>query len=135
MPFAAVALLVPVFTEVHGLRLAAFCVFEACCGLFWPTMGVLRSKYVPEDVRTTVINFFRVPLNLFVVAVLVNIGQLTEAQTFGICGAMLGVAYFAALVLAKMTTEGAATSKKGMPSASEQEGGLLLGGSGDDEML
>ena len=48
------------------LQLVAFCVFEACVGLFWPSMMKMRSQHVPEETRSTIINFFRIPLNLFV---------------------------------------------------------------------
>lgn len=29
----------------------------------------MRSKYIPEDCRSTIMNFFRMPLNLFVCVV------------------------------------------------------------------
>ena len=40
------------------LQLAAFCVLEACVGLFWPSMMKMRSDYLPEQARTTIINAF-----------------------------------------------------------------------------
>lgn len=56
------------------LQLIAFCVFEACVGLFWPSMMKLRSQHLPEESRSTIINFFRIPLNLFVCVMLYNVG-------------------------------------------------------------
>jgi hypothetical protein len=70
---AALALIVPALSDVHTVRLVSFFVFEVCCGMFWPSLGVMRGKYVPEDVRATVMNFFRIPLNLIVVLVLINV--------------------------------------------------------------
>ncbi len=29
-------------------------IFEVCCGLFWPLMGMQRSETIPEDIRSTV---------------------------------------------------------------------------------
>ena len=55
------------------IQLLAFCVFEACVGIFWPSMMKLRSQYVPEESRSTIINFFRIPLNLFVCVMLYNV--------------------------------------------------------------
>lgn len=55
------------------IQLLAFCVFEACVGIFWPSMMKLRSQYVPEESRSTIINFFRIPLNLFVCIMLYNV--------------------------------------------------------------
>lgn len=42
-------------------------------GIFWPSMMKLRSQYVPESIRATTLNLFRVPLNLFVCLVLYNV--------------------------------------------------------------
>lgn len=55
------------------VQLAAFCVFEFCVGLFWPSMMKMRSQHVPEEMRATIINFFRIPLNAFVCIVLYNV--------------------------------------------------------------
>ena len=51
----------------------AFCAFEFCVGLFWPSMMKMRAAHVPEEMRATIINFFRIPLNLFVCIVLYNV--------------------------------------------------------------
>jgi hypothetical protein len=50
--------------------LLSFIVFETCVGLYFPTQSTLRSKYVPEETRAAIMNFYRVPLNLFVVLTL-----------------------------------------------------------------
>lgn len=55
------------------IQLAAFCGFEFCVGLFWPSMMKMRAQYVLEEMRATIINFFRFPLNLFVCLVLQNV--------------------------------------------------------------
>ncbi|WIA21261.1 hypothetical protein OEZ85_000496 [Tetradesmus obliquus] len=52
------------------VQLLAFCGFEVLIGMFWPSMMTLRAKYVPEEQRSTIINLFRVPLNLFVCIIL-----------------------------------------------------------------
>ena len=35
---------------------AGFMMFEVCCGLFWPLMGMQRSETIPEDIRSTVLH-------------------------------------------------------------------------------
>lgn len=62
------------------LQLVSFCVFEAAVGLFWPSMMKMRSQHVPEDTRSTIINFFRIPLNLFVCVVLYNVRPIPCAS-------------------------------------------------------
>ncbi len=58
------------------LQLFAFCAFEFTVGIFFPSMMKMRSQYVPEEMRATIINFFRIPLNLFVCIVLYNVRAL-----------------------------------------------------------
>jgi len=65
-----VTILVPAFTTNANFLLLAFMVYEVCCGLYFPTIGTLRAKYIPEESRAAVMNFFRIPLNVLVVAVL-----------------------------------------------------------------
>lgn len=43
------------------VQLLAFCLFEVCVGVFWPSMMTMRAQYVPEDMRATIINLFRSP--------------------------------------------------------------------------
>jgi MFS family permease len=64
------------------LQLAAFCAFEGMVGVFWPSMMTMRSAYVPEEMRSTIINFFRIPLNLFVCVVLYNVSFFRGIITF-----------------------------------------------------
>jgi hypothetical protein len=47
------------FREVVGnlnVATAGFMMFEVCCGLFWPLMGMQRSETIPEDIRSTVLH-------------------------------------------------------------------------------
>lgn len=70
--------------SVEGkIQLLAFCVFEAMVGIFWPSMMSMRAGYVPEELRSTIINFFRIPLNLFVCVVLANVSGVGLSATFG----------------------------------------------------
>jgi hypothetical protein len=36
-------------------------------------MATMRSKYVPEEARATIMNYFRIPLNLIVVVILLKV--------------------------------------------------------------
>lgn len=50
--------------QTHNTDLVAFFAFEVCCGVYFPSGGTMRSKYVPEEVRATVMNMFRIGLNV-----------------------------------------------------------------------
>lgn len=52
-----------------------FLFFEFCVGLYFPSIGALKSELVPEESRAGVYNWFRVPLNIVVgVVILTDMG-------------------------------------------------------------
>lgn len=73
---ATLALLVPVLVEEHTIQMLSFCVFEVCVGVFWPTAGSLRSMYVPEDLRASVMATLRIPQNVIIVLVMTLVGRV-----------------------------------------------------------
>jgi hypothetical protein len=78
----ATSFLVPSSDKGNGisfagsLQLLGFCTFESCVGIFWPSIMKMRSQYIPEEARSTIMNFFRIPLNLFVCVVLYNVSMV-----------------------------------------------------------
>lgn len=48
--------------------LLSFVIVEFSVGLFNPVAGLLRSKYIPDDLQGSIMNIFRLPLNAVVVA-------------------------------------------------------------------
>jgi hypothetical protein len=58
------------FFEDKFVVFVAFVVFEGCVGVYFPTHGTIRSAHVPEATRASVMNLFRFPMNLLVVATL-----------------------------------------------------------------
>ncbi|WRX17059.1 Molybdate-anion transporter - like 2 [Theobroma cacao] len=74
------------------IQLLGFCTFEACVGIFWPSIMKMRSQYIPEEARSTIMNFFRIPLNLFVCIVLYNVDAFPITVMFGMCSIFLFVA-------------------------------------------
>ncbi|KRX65130.1 Major facilitator superfamily domain-containing protein 5 [Trichinella sp. T9] len=68
---AAASLTFPVFLCLNSLFVfMGFAIFEICVGVFWPASSFMRSVHVPEKARSTVMNIFRIPLNLVVVIIL-----------------------------------------------------------------
>lgn len=119
---SAVCLFIPVFTsflvppanEKGGgisfsgcIQLLGFCAFEACVGIFWPSIMKMRSQYIPEEARSTIMNFFRIPLNIFVCVVLYNVDAFPITVMFGMCSIFL----FVASVLQKRLSAVAEKSK------------------------
>ncbi|KAJ3208746.1 Molybdate-anion transporter [Entophlyctis luteolus] len=66
-------LLITIQKHVEMLLFASFNLFEFSVGLYFPAIGTVRSMYIPEKVRSSVLNVFRIPLNLIVVIVLFKV--------------------------------------------------------------
>lgn len=66
-----------------------FLVFEFCVGMYWPAVGTIKSEVVPEGIRATMYNLYRVPLNAVVCGILLN--NFSLAQAFSMCTMLLGI--------------------------------------------
>jgi len=78
---------------------ASFFAFEACVGMYFPLIGTLRSKYLPDAYRGVIMNLFGIPLNLIVVGVFLSIGKLGLLGALTCSTASLSVALVAQLAL------------------------------------
>ncbi|KAJ3062567.1 hypothetical protein HDU98_001558 [Podochytrium sp. JEL0797] len=96
---AGACFVLPVLSGSYILCLVSFLVFEICCGLYWPVMGTLRGKIIPDDVRCTTMTLFRIPLNLIVVVTLMNLKNMQESTAWMMCTFMLLVAGFVQIAL------------------------------------
>lgn len=72
--------------------IASFFAFEACVGMYFPSIGTLRSKYVPDSHRSVIMNLFGIPLNVLVVGVFLSISKLGLKGALGISSGALGLA-------------------------------------------
>ncbi|GFS25868.1 molybdate-anion transporter-like isoform X1 [Elysia marginata] len=88
---AAISLTMPIFYSGNQLYVfVGFLMFETCVGIFWPSMGTMRGKYIAEETRATTMNIFRIPLNLIVIIILL---QHLELDTiFQFCTILLLIA-------------------------------------------
>eukprot|EP00409_Alexandrium_fundyense_P005173 CAMPEP_0185904498 /NCGR_PEP_ID=MMETSP0196C-20130402/3790_1 /TAXON_ID=2932 /ORGANISM="Alexandrium fundyense, Strain CCMP1719" /LENGTH=133 /DNA_ID=CAMNT_0028623819 /DNA_START=328 /DNA_END=727 /DNA_ORIENTATION=- len=66
MVISALSHLMIILSSDVVIRFFAFLVFEACVGLYFPMIGTLKGDIVPEDMRSTIYNIYRFPLNLVV---------------------------------------------------------------------
>ena len=120
---SALCLTLPgLFPSSGALALACFFFFEAAVGVYWPSMGILKSQHVPEQIRATIYNLFRVPLNMLVVLVLLNLGVLSDDAVFIICGGLLAAAALLQHFFASLVRDGASHAAE-----SAQEEGLEAG--------
>merc|ERR1719343_233780 len=82
---------------LHGFTMviAAFMVTEVTVGLFMPVAGTLRSKYVPDALQGAILNIFRLPLNVVVVAGT----HATDVLDANVCFQLVSALFFSAALL------------------------------------
>ncbi|KAI1012628.1 hypothetical protein LB504_008515 [Fusarium proliferatum] len=76
---SASALLATILLRDELSRFWAFCIFEICVGLYYPSMTYLKSRLVQER-RGRVYGLMRVPLNLFTVFCLTTVSEGDESR-------------------------------------------------------
>jgi len=78
------------------LAIASFFSFEAVVGMYFPSIGTLRSRYIPDSHRSVIMNLAGIPLNALVVGVFLFIKFLGVGGALTIAtGSLVGAAYCA----------------------------------------
>eukprot|EP01038_Epipyxis_sp_PR26KG_P004946 gene4946-6919_t len=108
---AALAMAVPVFFFDFWSILLSFLVLEAMVGMFNSCGAILRSRYYPEGIQSSVMSVFRLPLNLVVVIGTKLTDNANDAQSlkfvFGVVASMHLLAVLLQVVLNSMIVMGA----------------------------
>ena len=89
--------------------LSAFLLFEACVGMYFPAIGTLRSKYVPDSHRSVIMNLFGLPLNAIVVTVFLSMKALGIDGALAVSSGCLLMAATSGIALARSLRPAAAT--------------------------
>jgi len=76
---------ITLYIENKQVVYAMFLLFEMTVGLFYPAYGCIKSERIPEEIRSAVMNIFRMPLNGFVVLLLLKIKYLSPESVFMVC--------------------------------------------------
>ena len=68
--------------------------FEACVGMYWPSVGYLKGRIIDDGIRARVYGMLRIPLNVFVVVALslIKEGLAYRNLVFMTCGGLLVLA-------------------------------------------
>jgi len=81
-----------------------FLLFEFCCGLYFPSVSTIKAQLVPESIRSTVYNLYRVPMNAIVLTVL--LGNISMTCVFVTCFVLLASAGLSINYLGKAEEKG-----------------------------
>ena len=63
-----------------SVRFFMFVYFDGLAGIFNPLLSSLKSQMIPEKLRTTLMNFFRIPINVFSIITLILTNYVTTYQ-------------------------------------------------------
>ncbi|KAJ5346838.1 uncharacterized protein N7506_000091 [Penicillium brevicompactum] len=91
LSLSALCFVVVVASRRQSVRFIAFCVFEFCVGLYFPSIAYLRGHFVKDAHRATTYGLIRVPLNVFVFVSLISIheGDISRENRFLLCSGLL----------------------------------------------
>jgi len=82
---AALAMLVPIYTTDYKAILGAFLVIEVVVGMFYACAATMRSEYIPDHLQSSIMNIFRLPLNILVVVGTKMSDQADPSMVFFTC--------------------------------------------------
>ena len=85
------SLLVAALQRIESLTFWAFCFFEACIGVYFPSMGAQWAMVIDDGARAEIYNILRIPLNIFAVVALTTTieGDSHRDQVFVCCAGLL----------------------------------------------
>ncbi|CAN0136093.1 unnamed protein product [Phaeothamnion confervicola] len=110
---AAAAMAAPAFAHDLPTVLGACLVLETCVGAFFACAGLMRSKYLPDDLQGSIMNLFRLPLNVLVVVGTLLTDHAAPPVVFGVVSLWFAAA---ALLQARLwATAGAAAVARDKP--------------------
>jgi MFS transporter, MFS domain-containing protein family, molybdate-anion transporter len=96
---SAVSMAVPMIAYEFWSVLIAFLVLETMVGMFNSCGGILRSKYYPEEIQSSVMSIFRIPLNILVVIGTTLADRANdETSRKNVFGILVGILSFAAVL-------------------------------------
>jgi len=78
-------------TSLTGIMVALM-LYEGCVGMYFPLIGTLRSKYVPNENKSVILSLFGIPLNTLVVVAYLFIKQLGISGALGVSSGALVIA-------------------------------------------
>jgi len=78
-------------TSLAGI-LGTLLIYETCVGMYFPIIGTIRSKLIPDDQKSIVLSLFGVPLNTFVVLIYLSINKLGLAGSLWVSSGALVLA-------------------------------------------
>jgi hypothetical protein len=64
------------FSGSYNMTLIGFLLYEVTVGMLYPSYSKLKSEYLPSEQRGTLMNIFKIPLNLTIIFLLLTMKWL-----------------------------------------------------------
>ncbi|KFM79688.1 hypothetical protein X975_13749, partial [Stegodyphus mimosarum] len=95
------------FEETNvSIAYASFLVLEIAVGIYFPSIGYIKSECIPESHRANIMNWFRVPLNIITCIILLSLhGEINTSGNcviFLLCSGMMLCCTFIMLKIIKV---------------------------------
>ncbi|XP_052802463.1 molybdate-anion transporter-like [Mya arenaria] len=107
----------------YSVSFVAFLIFQCAVGMYFPAMGYLRSRIIPDQHRWSIMNWFRVPINLISCIVLMLLHedafQHGNRMIFVICSVLLSLSVLFGVRLHKLAKEEESLKEEKILMASE----------------
>ena len=71
-----VSFLIANFSNDYKYTFYSFLVYEVSVGMLYPTYSKIKSEFLPSNNRGTLMNIFKIPLNLVVIFTLLSMNSL-----------------------------------------------------------
>ena len=110
---AAASLGCGMLTTSAPVLFLAFVLFEGCCGIYLPAVGILRAQLLPEHYRAAIMGWLRVPLNMIVIIFLLIVGDWSHSVLFGVCCFLCLLALASLTVLTRLLDDASVKSLGG----------------------
>ncbi|KAF2357765.1 hypothetical protein FHG87_011470 [Trinorchestia longiramus] len=121
--------------QLEVFTYGSFLLLEVSVGMYLPSIGYLRSQVIPEELRASIMNWFRVPMNILTCSGLLLLHNNTLISTtesmFAICTVLLAVATFASLRFSKLFS--AVSVAASLVAFNSEKQPLNIAGAADDE--
>merc|ERR1719313_1649861 len=124
MMIGAASHIVILLTNDVVIRFFAFLAFEACVGIYFPMMGTLKGDIVPEEMRSTIYNIYRFPLNVLVLLPLLL--NFSISTTFIVTTTILAMSAFSSFTLMQMR-DSAGSKGNGAHGSEAEMQGMVMG--------
>lgn len=113
------------FAAFPHITYLCFLIFEFACGIYFPVMGDIREKHLPEQHRLSIVSIFRIPLTVIAATTIWLYhydmkGGIREILLF--CGVLMTVACVCAFWFAKVIKK--EVVQEGSDLVKTEEGGI-----------